>query len=80
MAVSIHRVRAGSRFFLYGDGPLKDELSEYCRSLGADGYVTFKGFLADIPEAYHQADLMMFLSEYESLGMLLWSVFFAEPR
>lgn len=68
MAVSIHKVRNDSRFFLYGDGPLKDELVEYCRSLGADGYVSFMGFLRDISGAYHQADLMVFLSEYESFG------------
>lgn len=68
MAVSIHKTRKDSRFFLYGDGPLKNELVEYSQSLGADGYISFRGFLTDIAEAYHQADLMMFLSEHESFG------------
>ncbi len=68
IAVSIHRVRSRSRFFLYGDGPLRNGLTEYSRSIGADGYISFMGFLGDISAAYHQADLMMFLSEYESFG------------
>lgn len=68
MAASIHKVRNDTRFFLYGDGPLMDELAEYSRSIGTDEYVSFRGFLPDISEAYHEADLMMFLSEYESFG------------
>lgn len=68
IAASIHEVRNDSRFYLYGDGPLKEKLIEYVRSIRAEEYVFFKGFLRDISEAYQQADLMMFLSEFESFG------------
>lgn len=68
MAVAIHSYRSDAFFFLFGDGPLRKELEEYCSSLGAEGYIRFMGFVSDLSEAYGRADLMMFLSEAESFG------------
>ncbi|NLE34324.1 MAG: glycosyltransferase [Bacteroidales bacterium] len=68
MAVAIHSYRSDAMFFLFGDGPLRKELEEYCRSFGAEGYIRFMGFVSDLSEAYGRADLMMFLSEAESFG------------
>jgi glycosyltransferase involved in cell wall biosynthesis len=68
IAVSIHKVRSDSRFFLYGDGPLKYKLIGYCRDIGANDIVFFKGYVQEITQVYMQAEIMMFLSEYESFG------------
>lgn len=68
MAAAIHRLKGDSRFYIYGDGPLKEKLAEYCTGNEMCKYVSFMGFVTDISEAYSQADLLMFLSEYESFG------------
>lgn len=68
IAISIHSIRKDSIFSLFGDGPLKDKLIEYCRDKGAEGYIHFRGFVKDITGAYNEADVMLFISEYESFG------------
>mgnify|MGYP000859000771 FL=1 len=68
IAALIHEQHSEARFFIYGDGPLMDELQRYTLQIGAGGYVTFEGFMHDIGEAYRKADLMIFLSEKESFG------------
>jgi len=67
-AESIHRIRAESRFYIYGDGPLKDALIRRSIEKGMQDYLCFMGFTPDIATAYRQADLMLFLSGYESFG------------
>lgn len=57
-----------SSFIIYGDGPLRQELADYCRNSGAEKFVSFRGHVHNIAYAYNQADLMIFLSEYESFG------------
>lgn len=68
VAVAIHKEKTETSFILYGDGPLREKLENYACDLGADDYITFRGYVENIPEAYHQADLLLFLSEYESFG------------
>ena len=68
MAASIHKIRSNTKFFIYGEGPLRDQLIGYSNEIGATDYVTFIGYISNIAEAYQQADLMMFLSEHESFG------------
>ncbi len=68
IARSIHSMNPGTRFFLYGDGPLKEKLARHIECLGAGEYVTLSGYMQDVAKAYHHADLLMFLSEYESFG------------
>ena len=67
-AESIHRTRTGARFYIYGDGPLKDTLVRQSVEKGMQDYLFFMGFMPDIAAAYRQADLMLFLSGHESFG------------
>lgn len=56
-------------FRLHGNGPLKNELIEYSKVIGlSDKVIEFAGHRTDIEVAYQQADLLLFLSEYESFG------------
>lgn len=68
MARTIHSVRSDARFRFYGDGPLKERLIRDSEENGMQDYLSFMGFTADLSLAYRDADLMMFLSEYESFG------------
>jgi len=68
IAASIHTAFPNSVFRLYGIGPLLDELVAFSRNLGIDDCVHFEGFSYDIASAFRKADLMIFLSEYESFG------------
>lgn len=68
MARKIHSVRSDARFRIYGDGPLKESLIRNSEENGMQDYLLFMGFTADLSMAYRDADLMMFLSEYESFG------------
>lgn len=68
VAVAVHKEKTESSFILYGDGPLRVKLESYACNLSADEFITFRGHVENIPEAYHQADLLLFLSEYESFG------------
>ena len=56
------------RFDIYGNGPLKNQLIDYTEKQGISRLVTFKGHVEDIASAYGNADLLLFLSEYESFG------------
>ena len=55
-------------FEIYGSGPLSQALTEKIRSSGAEEYITLKGYRSDIERVFRDADLMLFLSEYESFG------------
>lgn len=55
-------------FEVYGTGPLYQPLIEKIRSMGAEDYITLKGYRSDIENVFHEADLLLFLSEYESFG------------
>jgi glycosyltransferase involved in cell wall biosynthesis len=68
IAVSIHSKHKDTVFNLYGDGPLKERLFEYVRIKGSENYINFRGYVRDITDAYAQADVMLFISEYESFG------------
>jgi glycosyltransferase involved in cell wall biosynthesis len=67
-AILLRKSIKDALFFLYGDGPLKIPLNEYCRKTGADEYIQFMGYVKDISKAYHKADVLLFISEYESFG------------
>lgn len=68
MARAIHSLRNDARFFIYGDGSLKESLIRESEENGMQDYLFFMGFTKDLSLAYRDADLMMFLSEYESFG------------
>ncbi|MHC1731138.1 MAG: glycosyltransferase [Bacteroidales bacterium] len=68
MARAIHSLRNDVRFRIYGDGSLKESLIRDSEEHGMQDYLFFMGFTKDLSLAYRDADLMMFLSEYESFG------------
>lgn len=68
IALKIHREIPDIVFEIYGMGPLKPILEERIRVSNASEYIFLKGYLEDIEMAYQGADLMLFLSEYESFG------------
>jgi len=67
-AKSILTTFPDATFSLFGEGPLKERLKKYSIRLGISEKVTFHGFEKNIENAYKQADLLLFLSEYESFG------------
>ena len=68
MAALIQKKFSNSNFIIYGDGPLRQSLADYSRYIRVDKFVSFSGYVRNISDAYIQADLMLFLSEYESFG------------
>lgn len=55
-------------FEIYGTGPLTVSLGEKIRKAGAENYISLKGYRSDIENVFRNADLLLFLSEYESFG------------
>lgn len=55
-------------FHIHGDGPLLGDLKQLARGLGMGERILFHGHTRDVAAAYRQADLMVFLSQYESFG------------
>lgn len=68
IAAYLHARIPDSRFEIYGDGFLKGSLQQQIAALKADDYIQLKGFRKDIESAYRSADMLLFLSEYESFG------------
>jgi glycosyltransferase involved in cell wall biosynthesis len=67
-AVGIHKTIPDSQFEIYGTGSLHDILKNKIRLLNAGHFILLKGFREDIENAYREADVLLFLSEYESFG------------
>lgn len=55
-------------FKLYGEGRIKADLTSYAEKLGIADKTEFMGHVRDIGKAYLSADLLLFLSQYESFG------------
>lgn len=68
LARDIARYRPNARFHIYGDGSERLRLEQYAKQIDTDHLVHFHGYIKDIGTAYAQADLMIFLSKYESFG------------
>jgi glycosyltransferase involved in cell wall biosynthesis len=64
LALQNHRYR----FTIYGDGPIRSELDALADTIGLGERVRFAGYVRDIADAYRSADVLLFLSEYESFG------------
>jgi glycosyltransferase involved in cell wall biosynthesis len=67
-AMKIHTVRSDIEFFIYGAGELDLTLRKKIDDSDATGYIQMMGYRADMDEVYRDADLLLFLSEYESFG------------
>lgn len=57
-----------TNFRLFGEGSQKKVLKNHCQELGIADRVEFMGYVENIEQAYHDADLMIFLSKFESFG------------
>ena len=68
VAFAVHSRMPETVFGIYGSGPLEERLRERISKPGTEGYISLKGFRADIENVYREADLFLFLSEYESFG------------
>jgi glycosyltransferase involved in cell wall biosynthesis len=68
MALLIQKSYPYANFLLYGDGPLRKRLESYAQELGIPDKVEFRGYTSNMAKAYHEADLLIFISEYESFG------------
>jgi len=80
VAAAIKRHFTDAEFILYGDGPLKSDLQSRSRQLGLENGVHFMGYAPEIAAAYRQADVLLFISEYESFGnVLVESIYSGTP-
>lgn len=61
----------GSLLLIVGDGPLKENLTEYANSLGIGDGVIFTGSRMDIPDLLTAMDIFVFPSFREGLGNAL---------
>ena len=68
VAVDLHEKPDGPVFEIYGSGPMESILAAKILSLGAGSYISMKGYRSDIDNVFRDADLLLFLSEYESFG------------
>lgn len=68
IAFDIHSKIPEARFEIYGQGPLETMLRNKIREINAEKYISLMGFHKDIENIYRKADLLLFLSEYESFG------------
>jgi glycosyltransferase involved in cell wall biosynthesis len=68
IAAEIHSKIPRTRFEIYGKGQLESKLRSKISELNAEGYIHLMGFQKGIENIYRKADLLLFLSEYESFG------------
>ena len=57
-----------TKFYIYGNGYLYDQLNNYISRNHLSEKIVLKGFKKDIEKAYYENDLLLFLSQYESFG------------
>lgn len=59
------------RIDLYGQGPVRDAMQQYAKSLGLRGHVQFHGRTAEVTRVYDQSLCLINPSHLESFGMTL---------
>lgn len=57
------------RYIICGSGDLRSECEEYARKLGIDDITYFLGYRYDVPRLLHAADVFLFPSYREGLGI-----------
>ena len=60
-----------TRFHIFGDGPLRQELEQLSRDLGTDSIVHFEGHRGDIHQELQKLDVLLVTSDHEGLPMIL---------
>ena len=60
-----------TRFFFFGQGPLKDDLQALCRKSGLENIIRFTGFRADLDRIFPCLDILLHPAVLEGLGVAL---------
>ena len=60
-----------AEFYIFGDGPLRDELEALSRTLNTDNIIHFEGHCDDISKRLQNLDILMLTSDHEGLPMIL---------
>lgn len=68
MAAEILKTNPLFQFNIYGMGPLHNALGNQIKLKNLKNRIFLTGFRNDIENVYHENDLLVFLSEYESFG------------
>lgn len=55
-------------FVILGDGPMKEEITSYVKSKELQPYITFAGFVDNVPDWLKQFDAFLITSKTEGLG------------
>ncbi|NNM66986.1 MAG: glycosyltransferase family 4 protein [Spirochaetales bacterium] len=58
------------RLVIAGEGPLEDQLRQQIRSLGLEGQAVLSGAWEGVADLYHAAELLVFPSLWEGLGLV----------
>ena len=53
---------------IYGEGPLKEELENYCKELHVERSVLFKGYSTDIHNIMTRSEIFALTSDFEGLS------------
>lgn len=67
--------RPDLRFFILGDGPLKEKIIKYIADNNLADKIFLTGFIENIPEILPELDLILFTSVMEGLGTSLLDAF-----
>jgi L-malate glycosyltransferase len=70
-ASTIRQAPGRFSFYIFGDGPLHDDLVNLASQLGIIEDVHFSGFVPDLPAHLTQLDLLLITSDHEGLPMVL---------
>jgi glycosyltransferase involved in cell wall biosynthesis len=68
VALKIHTVIPEMLFLIYGEGELRTALTNEIECADATDFIKLKGHSTDMEQVFREADLFLFLSEYESFG------------
>lgn len=71
-AARVVRERPGTRFYLVGEGPLRDALEQQAQSLGLGDRFVFAGFMRDVAAAWSAFDLCAFPSLWEGTPLTVF--------
>ncbi len=62
-----HQKQANIRLIVLGDGGLRRELEDRCKSLALEGCVNLRGVTDDVEDHLHRAQVFLMSSDYEGL-------------
>lgn len=69
--VSHHSSYPEDELVILGDGPLRNELDQRIRKMGAESYIHLKGNVDNIPDYFGRADVFALSSNYEGLPLVV---------